>query len=60
MAEGYRAGFDSWQEKKGFLFFHSVQSDSGAHLESYPMGTGDTPGTKLPGHEADHSLAPST
>jgi hypothetical protein len=35
---------------------HSVQTGSGAHLASYPMGTGDSfPGGKAAGHEADHS-----
>jgi hypothetical protein len=35
---------------------HCVQTDSGAHPPSYPIGTGDLLlGVKQPGHEADHS-----
>jgi hypothetical protein len=36
----------------------SVQTGSGAHTASYPMGTGGalSSGVKRPGHEADHSL----
>jgi hypothetical protein len=35
-----RPGFDSWQGQQIFLFIpHSVQTDSGAHPASYPMGT---------------------
>jgi hypothetical protein len=42
IAARLRAGrlwFDSWQEKY-FSFLRSMQSDSGAHASSYPMGTG--------------------
>jgi hypothetical protein len=39
-----------------FSLLHSVQTGSGAHPESYPMGTGAlSPGVKRPGREADHS-----
>jgi hypothetical protein len=35
---------------------HCIQSGSGAHPVSYPMGTrGSFPGVKRPGHKADHS-----
>jgi hypothetical protein len=35
---------------------HRVQTGSGAHPPSYPMGTmGSFPGVKRPGREADHS-----
>jgi hypothetical protein len=35
----------------------SVQTGSGAHPASYPIGTGDSfPGVKRPGREADYSL----
>jgi hypothetical protein len=35
---------------------HVVQTGSGAHPASYPMGTrGSSPGVKRPGREADHS-----
>jgi hypothetical protein len=47
-------GFDS-QRGLG-IFHHRVQSGSGAHPASYPMGTrGSFPGVKPPGREADHS-----
>jgi hypothetical protein len=39
-----------------FFIHHRVQTGSGAHPASYPMGTrGSFPGVKRPGHEADHS-----
>jgi hypothetical protein len=35
---------------------HFLQTASGVHPTSYPMGTGAlSPGIKLPGYEADHS-----
>jgi hypothetical protein len=35
---------------------HVVQTGSGVHPTSYPMGTGDSfPGVKRPGREADHT-----
>jgi hypothetical protein len=38
-----------------FSLLHSVQTSSGAHPASYPMGTGGSfPGVKSPGSEADH------
>jgi hypothetical protein len=43
------------------LLGHRVQIGSGAHLTSYPMGTGDfSLELKRPGREADHSPPPST
>jgi hypothetical protein len=39
-----------------FSPFQVVQTGSGAHLASYPMGArGSFLGIKLPGREADHS-----
>jgi hypothetical protein len=39
-----------------FSLLHVVQTGSGAHPASYPMGTGgDFPWGKWPGREADHS-----
>jgi hypothetical protein len=39
-----------------FSFHRLVQTGSGAHSASYPMGTGAVfLGVKRPGHEADHS-----
>jgi hypothetical protein len=39
-----------------FFSSHVVQTFSGAHPVSYPMGTGDlSPRVKRPGREADHS-----
>jgi hypothetical protein len=44
-----------------FSLLHSVQTDSGAHPASYPMGTGGSfvREVKRKGREADHSPAPS-
>jgi hypothetical protein len=39
-----------------FSLLHSVQTDSGAHPASYPVGTvGSFPGLKRPGREVDRS-----
>jgi hypothetical protein len=39
-----------------FSLYHHVQTGSGAHTASYPMGTRDSSlWVKWPGHEADHS-----
>jgi hypothetical protein len=39
-----------------FALRHYVQTGSGSHPASYPMGTGAvSPGVKWPGCEADHS-----
>jgi hypothetical protein len=39
-----------------FSPYHRVQTGSGPHPASYPMGTrGSFPGVKRPGREADHS-----
>jgi hypothetical protein len=38
------------------LSLHAIQTGSGVHPASYPMGTGDPfPGVKWPRREADHS-----
>jgi hypothetical protein len=43
-----------------FFPFQVVQAVSGAHLASYPRGTGGSfPGGKAAGHEAGHSPPPS-
>jgi hypothetical protein len=48
-------GFYSRREQD-FFFPYSVQTSSGAHLASYPMGTmGCFPQGKAVGAEADHS-----
>jgi hypothetical protein len=51
---GSRVGFPA--EAGNFSLHHRVQNGSGAHLDSYQMGTrGSFPGVKLPGREAEHS-----
>jgi hypothetical protein len=41
---------------KDFSLSHHIQTGSGAHLASYPMGNGIlSPGVKRMGREADHS-----
>jgi hypothetical protein len=43
-------------EAGNFPLHHRVQTGSGAHPVSYPMGTvGSFPGVKRAGREADHS-----
>jgi hypothetical protein len=42
------------QEGQDFSPLHAVQTGSGAHPASYPMGTGGG-GVKRPGRQADHS-----
>jgi hypothetical protein len=42
--------FESWWDQE-FSLLHVVQSGSGVHPTSYPIGTGGS----LPGSEADHS-----
>jgi hypothetical protein len=44
-----------------FSLHHRVQTGSGAHPASYPMGTRSsfTGGIKRPGREAEHSPPPS-
>jgi len=45
---------------KGNSFRHRVQTVSGAHPASYPMGAGGSfPGVKRPGSEDDH-LSPTS
>jgi hypothetical protein len=44
------------QQGKEFSPLHVIQTSSGAHPDSYPMGTGGSfPGDKAAGREADHS-----
>jgi len=41
--------------------YHRVQTGSGAHPASYPMGIrGSFPGIKRSGHEANHHSPPSS
>jgi hypothetical protein len=48
------------QKGKEFSLLHIVQTGSGSHLASYPMGTGRSfLGVKRQGCEADHSLPTS-
>jgi hypothetical protein len=74
-AENYRAGIAQWYRSGSragwsrvrvpggagnFPLHHRVQTGSGAHQASYPMGTGDSfPGGKAVGGKGDHS-PPST
>jgi hypothetical protein len=57
LGAGWPGGRSSSPGKgKTFLTPHVVQTGSGAHSASYPMGTGGFyPGIKQPGSEADHS-----
>jgi hypothetical protein len=49
-------GFDSGQGRENYSLLHSIQTFSGDHTASYPMGTGDlSPGVKWPENEAEHS-----
>jgi hypothetical protein len=60
---GLRAGWSGLQVLGGagdFCLHHRIQTGSGAHPASYPIGAkGSFPGVKRPGREADHSLQPS-
>jgi hypothetical protein len=53
------AGVQFLAGARDFSLLHSVQTGSGNHPTSYPMGAG-TPslGVKRPGCEADHYLLP--
>jgi len=52
--------FDSRQGLEFFSLRHRIQAGSGAHLASFPRGTGAlSPGVKRPGHEANNSPSPS-
>jgi hypothetical protein len=42
-------------EAGNFSLRHRVQTASGAHPASYPVGTGGSQGVKRPAREADHS-----
>jgi hypothetical protein len=49
------------QHGQDFPVFHVIQTGSGAHQASYPMGIGVLSlAIKQPGHEADHSPPAST
>jgi hypothetical protein len=52
-----RLGLDPWQRQNDFFSNLCIQTDSGAHPASWPMGTGGPfPGAKArPGRDADHS-----
>jgi hypothetical protein len=56
---GLRAGWSGVRVPTGagnFSLHHRVQTGSGAHQASYPVGNrGSFPGVKRPGREADHS-----
>jgi hypothetical protein len=55
-----RPGIDSWQGQESLPILHSVQTGSGAHPGSYPMGTGSLfPGVKRLKRETHH-LPPSS
>jgi hypothetical protein len=44
------------KEESAFSLLHVVQTGSGVHRTSYPMGDGAlSSGVKRPGREADHS-----
>jgi len=46
--------FPSKGNDGNFSLRHRVQTWSGAHPTSYPLGTGFLPGVKQPGREAGH------
>jgi hypothetical protein len=51
---------ESWWGQE-FSLLHVIQTGSGAHSASYPMGTrGTFPRVKQPGREADHSSPTSS
>jgi hypothetical protein len=53
---GWTAGVRFLAGARYFSLLHSVQTGSGAHPASYPIGSrGALPGAKRPGREADHS-----
>jgi hypothetical protein len=50
-----RLEFESWQDQE-FSLLHIIQTGSGVHPSSYPMGMGTlSQGVKQQGREADHS-----
>jgi hypothetical protein len=60
LAQSLSYGLDNWGSIPGrdrcFSHLHLVQTGSGAHPGSYPMGTGgNSPRVKMLGREADHS-----
>jgi hypothetical protein len=58
MATGSTTEGSEFESRWGqeFSLLHVVQTTSGAHPVSYPIGKGgSSPGVKQPGREADHS-----
>jgi hypothetical protein len=56
VSTGWMTGVRFPAEIRDFSLFHIIQTGSGAHPPSYPMGTrGLFPRVKQPRHEADHS-----
>jgi hypothetical protein len=57
---GWTVGVRFTAGARGLYLLHSVQTGSGTHPVSYPMGTGSLPpGVKRPWLEVDH-LPPSS
>jgi hypothetical protein len=57
LATGWTIKGSEFESRWGqeFLLLHVVQTGSGAHPASYPVGDGGfSPGVKRPEHEADH------
>jgi hypothetical protein len=56
MTMGWTAGFQFLAVARDFSLFHTIHGGSGAHPNSYEMGTGGLfpPRVKLLVHEADH------
>jgi hypothetical protein len=57
LSTGWPAEGSEFEYRQGedFSFLHVVQSGSGTHPTSYPMGIGEpSPVVKRPGREADH------
>jgi hypothetical protein len=53
---GWTAGIRFPAGVRHFSLLYSIQTDSGAHSASCPVGNGGSfPGVKRPGREADHS-----
>jgi hypothetical protein len=53
---GCTTGIRFSAEAKDISVLHRVETDSGAHLFSYPISTGAlSPEVKRPGREADHA-----
>jgi hypothetical protein len=62
LAKGWTTEKSELESRYGqeFSILHVVQTDSGGHPTSYPLGTGAlSPGVKRLGREADHSAPTS-